>query len=157
MLTPSQACSALIRRFEGLQTKVYADPKTGSAPYTVGYGHTGPDVHLGAIWAVKACEDALVTDITHAWDAVARLLSLSPTSQGQLDALVSFAFNVGVYGTPQHPKLRESTLLRKHKAGDFAGAADEFLKWINKGSPVEAGLRTRRAAERALYLGISHA
>lgn len=67
-------------------------------------------------------------------------------TQGQFDALVSFAFNLGIGA------LAKSTLLKKHLAGDYAGAAREFAKWKFGGGRVLPGLVKRRAAEVALYL-----
>jgi lysozyme len=67
-------------------------------------------------------------------------------SQSQFDAIVSFAFNVG------EQALAKSTLLKKHLAGDYAGAAKEFARWTRGGGKVLAGLVKRRAAEAALYL-----
>ena len=68
------------------------------------------------------------------------------TSQGQLDALVSFSFNLGL-GT-----LQRSTLRQKHNRGDYTGAAEEFLKYTKAGGKILKGLVTRRKDERALYL-----
>tara|TARA_R110000823_G_scaffold233823_3_gene360131 strand:+ start:878 stop:1252 length:375 start_codon:yes stop_codon:yes gene_type:complete len=68
------------------------------------------------------------------------------TSQGQLDALVSFSFNLGL-GT-----LQRSTLRQKHNRGDYQGAAQEFLKYTKAGGKVLKGLVNRRNDERALYL-----
>ena len=67
-------------------------------------------------------------------------------TQGQLDALVSFSFNCGL-GT-----LQRSTLRQKHNRGDFAGAAEEFLKYTKGGGKVLKGLVNRRNDERATYL-----
>ena len=67
-------------------------------------------------------------------------------SQGQLDALVSFSFNCGL-GT-----LQRSTLRQKHNRGDYAGAAEEFLKYTKGGGKVLKGLVNRRNDERAMYL-----
>ncbi|KMJ67120.1 hypothetical protein ABT88_11955 [Salmonella enterica subsp. enterica serovar Typhimurium] len=54
-------------------------------------------------------------------------------------ALVSFAYNLGAR------TLSSSTLLRKLNAGDYAGAADEFLRWKdNKAGKVERAYRRRR-------------
>lgn len=68
-------------------------------------------------------------------------------SQGQFDALVSFAFNLGL-GT-----LQRSTLRSKHNRGDYAGAAQEFLKYTKAGGKVLRGLVNRRNDEVAMYLG----
>lgn len=67
-------------------------------------------------------------------------------TQGRLDALVSFSFNVGL-GT-----LQRSTLRAKHNRGDYEGAAEEFLKYTKAGGKVLKGLVSRRSDERALYL-----
>ena len=67
-------------------------------------------------------------------------------NQNQFDALVDFAYNLGVNA------LAGSTLLKKLNAGDFAGAADEFPKWNKAGGKVLKGLVRRRAAERSLFL-----
>jgi len=67
-------------------------------------------------------------------------------TQGRFDALVSFAFNVGL-GT-----LQRSTLRQKHNRGDFDGAADEFLKYCKAAGKVLKGLFNRRKDERTMYL-----
>jgi len=48
--------------------------------------------------------------------------------------------------------LRHSTLLRMVNAGDFLGAADQFLRWNKAGGKVLPGLVLRREAERQLFL-----
>ena len=81
------------------------------------------------------------------------LLAGAATTQGQFDALVSFAYNVGldIDDDTAAEGLGDSTLLRKHKAGDYAGAKAEFLKWVKNDGVVMKGLTRRRAAEAALY------
>jgi len=81
-------------------------------------------------------------------------------TQGQFDALVSILFNVGPGAKGEKDGIiflasgRSSTLLRKLNAGDYAGAADEFRKWCHgAGNTLLEGLVTRRARERALFLG----
>ena len=69
-----------------------------------------------------------------------------PITQGQLDALVSFSFNCGLGA------LQRSTLRMKHNRKDFAGAAEEFMKYTRGGGKVLKGLVNRRKDERALYL-----
>jgi lysozyme len=66
-------------------------------------------------------------------------------TQGQFDALVSFAFNVGL-GT-----LQRSTLRQKVNRQDFEGASSEFLKYIMAGGKILKGLQNRRNDERALF------
>jgi lysozyme len=47
--------------------------------------------------------------------------------------------------------LNDSTLLRLHKRGDYAGAKDQFARWNKNDGKVMNGLTRRRAAEAALY------
>jgi lysozyme len=139
---PSATCFALIRKSEGLRLKAYRD--TGNV-LTVGYGHTGPDVCDGKKITVDEAEFMLQTDTTHAADSVLQLTN-GNVSQGQLDALTDFVFNLG------SSRLKTSTLLRKHNAGNYVGAAAEFGRWIYDNGKIEAGLIKRRAAETHLYL-----
>ena len=59
--------------------------------------------------------------------------------------MVSIAFNIGTGG------FARSSVLRRHNARDFTGAADAFLLWNKGGGRVLAGLVRRRKAERDLY------
>lgn len=103
----------------------------------------------------------LLQDIAKFSAAVNRLVTLddagSPDTDGlpdftqdEFDALVDFAFNLGIGA------LAGSTLLKKLNAGDIEGAADEFLKWDHAGGKVLAGLTKRRQGERALFLLGAH-
>jgi lysozyme len=76
---------------------------------------------------------------------VCRLVTM-PITQHQLDALVSFAYNLGV------GSLSGSTLLKQLNAGDYAAAAEQFLVWSHAGGVVVAGLLRHRQAEQALFL-----
>jgi len=82
-----------------------------------------------------------------------------PLTQGQFDALVCFAFNVGsdIDDDAIAEGLGDSTLLRKLNARDYAGAARQFELWVNGTDPNTgkriklAGLVRRRAVERKLF------
>jgi len=141
---------ALVKRFEGCAKRrssdlfeAYPDPGTGGAPWTIGWGATGPGIGPGTVWSQAQCDARLEQDLArHARDVV-NALGGAPTSQAQFDALVSFHYNTGAIG--------RATLTRRHRAGDFEGAAREFAKWNRAGGRVLAGLVRRRAAEAALY------
>ncbi len=139
---PSATCFALIRKSEGLRLKAYRD---AVGVLTVGYGHTGPDVSENKKITVDEAEALLSTDVTHACDSVLELTG-GNVSQGQLDALTDFVFNLG------SGKLRSSTLLKKHRAGNYTGAAAEFGRWVYADGRILPGLVKRRAAETHLYL-----
>jgi GH24 family phage-related lysozyme (muramidase) len=138
---------ALVKSFEGCRLKAYPDPGTGGEPWTVGWGTTryanGQKVQPGDTVTQAEADALLRNDLAGTERQVTRAIGGAPTTQRQFDALVSFEYNTGA--------LLSSTLLRKHKAGDFAGAAAEFLRWTHAGGKVLPGLVKRRAAEAALY------
>lgn len=143
--------TALIKRFEGCARKrpdglveAYPDPGTGAAPWTIGWGATGPGIGPHTVWTQQECDDRLNRDIARHAAEVSDALADAPTTQAQFDALVSFHYNTGAIG--------RATLTRKHRAGDYAGAAREFARWNRAGGRVLPGLVRRRAAEAALYL-----
>jgi lysozyme len=71
-------------------------------------------------------------------------------NQNQFDALVSFAYNLGV------GNLKSSTLLKKVNANPSDPTIrDEFMKWVNGGGKKLPGLVKRRQAEADLYFGVS--
>lgn len=148
--TVGDAGLELIRRFEGCARKradglieAYPDPGTGAAPWTIGWGATGPDIGPGTVWTQQQCDDRLAQDLARHAREVAEAVQNAPTSQAQFDALTSFHYNTGA--------IRRATLLRLHRAGRFEEAADEFSRWTRAGGRVLNGLVRRRAAEELLY------
>jgi len=146
--------TALIKEFEGLakvrpdgKVEAYPDPATGGAPWTIGYGSTGPDIKKGAVWTKEQAERRFAEHSAEFAAKVAKLLGDTPTTQEQFDAMVSLAYNVGM------GNFAGSTLLKKHKAGDHKGAAAEFARWNRANGKAMAGLTRRRAAEAKLYRG----
>jgi lysozyme len=151
-MTPSQNCVSLVQEFEGCAQeqpdgsfKAYPDPGTGAEPWTIGWGSTGSDITSATIWTQAQCDARLETSLTSFSAQVTSALDGAPTSQNQFDALVDFAYNLGI------ANLESSTLLRLHKAGDYAGAAAQFPLWDHADGKVMPGLEKRRAAEQALY------
>ncbi|MGB3166730.1 MAG: lysozyme [Alteraurantiacibacter sp.] len=147
----------LIKRFEGCARRrkdgmvaAYPDPGTGGEPWTIGWGATGPDGAGGRIgphtvWTKEQCDARLEADLVRYAKAVDRALDDAPTTQAQFDALTSFHYNTGA--------IAQATLTRLHKAGDQAGAARQFERWVNAGGRVMKGLVRRRADEASLYRG----
>jgi len=145
-VTPSSTCAALVKSFEGCVLNAYPDPATKADPWTVGFGHTGPEVKRGVVWTLAQAESALTADLARFGRIVANAIGTTPTSQHQFDAMTSLIFNIGP------GNFLSSTLLRKHCARDYVGAAEQFLRWNKAAGKVMAGLTKRRAAERELYL-----
>ena len=137
---------ALIKQFEGCKLTAYQD---SVGVWTIGYGWTQPvdgkPIRAGMTIKQETAERLLKTGLVSYESDVSRLVKVGLT-QGQFDALVSFTYNLGARS------LSTSTLLRNLNAGDYAGAADEFLRWDKAGGKVLNGLTRRREAERALFL-----
>lgn len=129
-LTTSDAGIDLIKRFEGLELRAYPDPGTGGKPWTIGIGTTvypsGQAVKAGDVITEAQAEQYLRHDLARFEEAVNKLTG-GVATQGQFDALVSLAYNIG------ETALKHSTLLRLHNEGDYAAAANQFQKWVLAG------------------------
>lgn len=144
---------AHIKREEGFRAKPYL---CSAEKATIGYGSTyypsGRKVTLADQPITEAQADEMMRHIL-AKDfepQISTALAGVEVTQGQFDALVSLAYNIGV------PKLLTSTAMNRTKAGNLFGAADAFLlfnkvRWRGKLVPSK-GLTARREREKALYL-----
>jgi lysozyme len=112
-------------------------------PWTIGWGHTGPDVTPGLVITQDEADGLLVSDLAAFEAEVEAHLGVDPTGN-QFSALVCFAYNCKGW--------QGSTLLRKFNAGDIEGAAAEFGRWTRAGGRVLRGLVRRREAECQLFL-----
>lgn len=137
------AGKALITQFEGVRLTRYEDQAERA---TIGIGHLiTPQDNIGEEITQEQCETLFEGDLSHAARTVERLVT-TPLTDNQFAALVSFVFNLG------GGALGRSTLLRKLDAGDYAGAAAEFGKWIYADAEASNGLIARRDAEKELFL-----
>lgn len=149
-----------IKRFELLKLRAYPDPATKDdpikkgKPWTIGYGHTGPDVHEGLVISEMTAEKLFDHDIAIIEAGVNQLVKVELT-QCQFDALVSFAFNCGldIDEDTKAEGLGDSTLLKYVNAQKFDQAADEFRKWNHANGKVMAGLTIRCDCQRNMFLG----
>lgn len=143
----SQRGIYLIKSFEGCRLKSYKDPV---GIFTIGYGTivypSGRKVGSGELITQAQAEEFLKFEIDLKAAAVNELTRDLGLSQGQFDALVSFAYNLGIGA------LKRSTLLKKVRINpDDITIAAEFRKWRQAGGMVLAGLTRRRKAESDLY------
>lgn len=162
--TASPRCFSLIKSFEGIcdgdPTTVNLDPYLDPVGiWTIGWGHAirvngrflkgqadkalAHSIYPGGITFAQA-EDLLANDIGA--DEIYLNAVFPNLTQSQFDALVSFTFNVGL------GDFEQSTLIKKLRAGDVAGAAGQFGRWIYSDGKKLPGLVKRRAAERSLFL-----
>ena len=118
MKTSDAGLQALEKR-EGKRNKAYKDTK---GIWTIGVGHTGPNVYEGLAWTDQQVEDALRDDVKIAEDCINKYVTV-PLTQNQFDALVSFIFNVGVMA------FRRSTCLVRLNNKDYFGAGLGILKF----------------------------
>lgn len=148
-----ELATELCRRFEGFRAKPYLCP--AGVP-TIGYGST---YYPGGRKVTLA--DALITEVearamlvhelleTYAPGVIRQCpvlltLALSTSDWRKLNAIVDFAYNLGV------GRLQTSTLKRKINAQDWPGACEQLMLWVRGGGRVLPGLVARRKADAAL-------
>jgi lysozyme len=137
----------LIKRFEGFSDRPYKCPAGIS---TIGYGNTyypnGTKVKITDKQITREYANEILAHIADEFSEDVLKLVKSKITVNQLNALTSFAYNVGV------ANLAKSTLLKLVNINPNDGnIAKEFLKWNKAGGKVLNGLTNRRIAESALY------
>lgn len=132
----------LIKQFEGLRLKAYADPV---GIITVGYGETGKHVTPGMCISIDQAEKYLKARLEVLEQEIQTLVKV-PLNENQLAALLSFSYNLGIGA------FGGSTMLCLINKGQFSEAANEFHKWVYAGKRILPGLIKRRAAEKTLFL-----
>jgi GH24 family phage-related lysozyme (muramidase) len=143
--------AALLAEFEGKSNVLYNDP---AGHCTIGIGHL---VHHGPIDGSESEQpfaDGLTDEQVYqlfleqdapTYESFVQNLVSVPLFPSEFDALTSFCFNVG------GGALEESTLRERLNGGDYAGAADEFAKWVKAGDETLPGLVVRRQREADLF------
>ena len=128
-----------LKEFEGLRLVAYK-PTKAERWYTIGYGHCAGDVKAGMRITEEKAEELLKRDLFFVEKFINGISKVK--TQGQFDALVSFAYNVGV------GNLKKSTLLKKimHDA-PTQEIQREFMKWVYSGGKQLDGLVKRRRWE----------
>lgn len=140
---------AILQYFESCRLEAYWD--ADGKVWTIGWGDTGPDVVKGLRITQAEADARLQRRLAREFVPGVLAALTNPVSQAQLDAMVDLAYNIGVSA------FQGSTLVRLFNAGDAAGAAEQFPRWNKSGGKVLLGLRRRRAADRARFLGASGA
>jgi len=137
----------LIKEFEGLRLNPYLDSANIA---TIGYGNTyydnGAPVQITDSPITEKRATKLLKVITKDFESGVNELVTRCINQNQFDALVSFAYNVGLKA------LENSTLLKKVNANPCDRTIDyEFSRWNKAGGKVLNGLIKRREKEANLY------
>lgn len=135
----SPAGRALLEDREGRHNNAYRDSE---GIWTIGVGHTGPEVHDGLHWTNAQIDEAFEKDLGWVEAALAESV-LVPILQNQWDGLGSFTFNVGADGE------EHSTLVKEINAGrPLEEIAAQFDRWH-----IPAEITTRRNGEKFQFLG----
>jgi lysozyme len=156
----------ICHHYEQLRLEAYPDPgsprakamragrppaeyrKLSGAPWTIGWGDTGPDVVEGLVITKEEADQRFARRMALEFEPAVHKAVKVPLNQRQFDAAVSIFYNAGV------DALTTSTLVRLLNLGDFAGAAAQFPRWNKSGGEVLKGLQRRREAERLVFLGM---
>ena len=125
-----------LMEMEGLRLDAYVD---AAGVWTIGYGHT-KNVRQGDKISEYWAKELLMQDVAEVEREV-KALGVAKT-QGQFDALVSFAFNLGI------DNLKRSTLLKCIREGrSMREIKRQFMRWVVAGGKRLKGLERRRAWE----------
>jgi lysozyme len=122
---------------EGKKNKAYKDTK---GIWTIGVGHTGPEVVEGMVITDQQIYTYMFKDVKWAEDCVNKQVTV-PLNQNQFDALCSFVFNVGVGA------FTKSTLLKVLNMGNYTEAANQLDRWH-----IPPEITSRRDSEKAQFL-----
>ena len=142
----SMKCLALIKEFEGCHLTAYQDEV---GVWTIGYGITNADRSITKTMIKKGLRITQAT--AEEWLEKALNKKYLPLvmkydtrygwNQNELDALVSFAYNIGSIDQ-----------LTANGSRSKATIADKMLEYNKAGGKVYRGLTRRRKAERKLFL-----
>jgi lysozyme len=114
--------------------------------WTIGWGHTGPEVVEGLVWTQEQADAQLSVDLQSHWTELAAALeTLSQLSPARQAALLDFVYNEGI------AHFQTSTLRKKLLFGQLDAVPTELMKWDLAGGQVLEGLARRRKAECALW------
>lgn len=145
MRTVPTAAATFVAAHEGLCLDSYADP---GGVWTVGYGHTGPEVHAGLRISLAQARAWLADDLelsARRLQGVLKPSAIDALGEGQYAALLSFVFNLGA-----NPGW---TIWKRLNAGRLDAVPAEMMRFVHIGRTRVAGLVNRRAAEVALWSG----
>lgn len=136
----SDAGLAELKRFEGCRRDAY---QCEAGVWTIGYGDT-VGVKPGMQISQEECESRLKSRLRE-FEAAVDAAITRPMTQGQLDAFVCLAYNIGLGA------FTSSTLVDLFNDGDIAGAAREFGRWVHVKKVVSPNLVQRRVCELVRY------
>lgn len=138
-----------VAKHEGLRLKAYQDV---AGVWTIGYGHTGPEVREGQMINQATARKLLKNDLAIAAGRIQKRIGavVHDLTENQYAALLSFTFNLGDGKNPPGHR-NEWTIWKRLRARQFDQIPVEMAKFVNAGGKKVQGLVTRRAAEQVLW------
>ena len=139
-------CIKLVKKFEGLYKKAYRDEV---GVWTIGYGITNADksitgvtIKAGLVISEKIADNWLERSLNSKYlQKVMKYDKKYNWNQNEIDALISFAYNIGsIDGLTANGTRSRATIAAK------------ILEYNKAGGKVYRGLTRRRKAERKLFL-----
>lgn len=169
---PGKAAWRLVTSFEGLSLKSYPDPASPLAkqmalpldkrvanwaelpgdPWTIGYGHTGDEVHPHQNCSLGQADAWLVEDLNEAADIVRSNITV-PLTPGEFDALTSTAFNLGYIPKSLKACLNGGVTDKgvQMAPGSYGSALQQLPRNCRAGGIPLRGLLRRRLAEACVF------
>ncbi|MFW1665766.1 lysozyme [Acinetobacter ursingii] len=140
---------AVIKQAEGFRSVAYVD--TGGV-WTIGFGTIkypdGRSVKKGDTCTLAQAEEWLKNDCKWVDACLDKYIKVK-VNQNQFDALASFVYNVG------ETAFVKSTMLKALNAGNYAGTAAQFNRWVYDNGKKVQGLVNRRLNEKSLFLKVA--
>jgi lysozyme len=147
-LAVTAALAAGVSQHEGFRDKSYM-PTPDDRP-TIGYGTTfhpdGKPVVMGERITKERAVIYLQNDLNKFASAVKRCAPV-PMHDYEFAAFVSLTYNIG------EAAFCKSTIAKRLKAGDYAGACYGILAWDKQAGKVLKGLTKRRNEEYEICIG----
>lgn len=143
-----------LQNCEGLRLQSYRD---SGGVWTIGYGHTGPEVKSGLLWNLDECKDAATKDLKHAMDSVFDICAAPDRKTGikltnnQFSALVLFVYNIGSNAFENSTLADYFDGLLVNQTPDTPIVISYMARWNKVKGQVIQGLVNRRASEAALW------
>lgn len=149
--------------FESLKLKAYPDPATGGKPWTIGYGHTGPDVYSGLVINEAMADKLLDLDLAKAEAEVNKYAH--NLTQGQFDALVDMVFNMGsgflkpdnINGDFDDFVASGNLTEMRRRIPQFRMAAGKVMKGLVRRRAANVALWDGKSGDEAIKLGVAAA
>lgn len=119
-MTIDDRLDAILLADEGDKLTAYPDPLTKGAPWTIGIGHTGPEVHPGLVWTQQQVDFAHQLDKATAWQGCYDHFEpwFRALTEARQIVLVCMVYQMGIGRV-----LEFAHTLAAVRTGDYAAAA----------------------------------